>query len=98
MKESVEHYTHKFRWKSLAVFLSIGSHLFLRNKNISLYFEKYEGELQTNVSPPEETVDAVADDGAGIEPEVDDETDVPAFELQEVIKLLDIDDIIQNLL
>tara|TARA_R110002012_G_scaffold317889_1_gene535154 strand:- start:888 stop:1739 length:852 start_codon:yes stop_codon:yes gene_type:complete len=67
-------------------------------KNISLYFEKYEGELQTNVSPPEETVDAVADDGAGIEPEVDDETDVPAFELQEVIKLLDIDDIIQNLL
>ena len=67
-------------------------------KNISLYFEKYEGELQTNVTPPEETVDAVADDSGGIEPEADDETDVPAFELQEVMKLLDIDDIIQNLL
>jgi len=62
-------------------------------KNISLYFEKYEGELQTDVEPPEEAVNAVADDD-----EMSAETDVPEFELQEVMKLLDIDDIIENLL
>jgi hypothetical protein len=63
-------------------------------KNISLYFEKYEGELQTDVAPPAEAEDAVADE----EMTADAETDVPEFELQEVIKLLDIDDIIENLL
>lgn len=63
-------------------------------KNLSLYFEKYEGELQTNVAPPEEAEDAVPDDAAAF----DDETDVPEFELQEVMRLLDIDDIIENLL
>ena len=63
-------------------------------KNISLYFEKYEGELQTDVTPPAETEDAVPDEDLGSETE----TDVPEFELQEVMKLLDIDDIIENLL
>ena len=63
-------------------------------KNISLYFEKYEGELQTDVTPPAEAEDAVPDEDLGSETE----TDVPEFELQEVMKLLDIDDIIENLL
>jgi len=64
-------------------------------KNIVLYFEKYEGELQTNVEPPAETEDAVAD---ADESEFEDEGMAPAFELQEVLKFLDIDDIIENLL
>ena len=63
-------------------------------KNISLYFEKYEGELQTDVTPPAEAEDAVPDEDLDGETE----TDVPEFELQEVMKLLDIDDIIENLL
>jgi len=64
-------------------------------KNLALYFEKFEGELQTNVPEPAVAADAVAD-----EPEngVDAETDMPAFELQEVLKFLDIDDIIEHLL
>ena len=75
-------------------------------KNIALYFEKYEGELQTNVEPPDEAVNAEPDDEADmsgledtdLDPAEEDETDVPEFELQEVMKLLDIDDIIENLL
>jgi hypothetical protein len=72
-------------------------------KNITLYFEKFEGELQTNVEPPPEAENAEADDPASLESDeteagTDDETDVPEFELQEVIKLLNIDDIIENLL
>jgi len=65
-------------------------------KNLALYFEKFEGELQVNVPEPAVAADAVAD--AGMDDGVDSETSVPAFELQEVIKLLDIDDIIENLL
>ena len=65
-------------------------------KNIALYFEKYEGELQTNVPEPEIAASAVADaDGAA---GADAATDTPEFELQEVIKYLNIDDIIENLL
>jgi hypothetical protein len=70
-------------------------------KNLSLYFEKFEGELQTNVEPPPESVNAVADDPAAAAPAddgADAETDMPAFELQEIMKFLDIDDIIENLL
>lgn len=65
-------------------------------KNLSLYFEKFEGELQTNVEPPPEASAAVADEPAddGVSPE----TEMPAFELQEIMKFLDIDDIIENLL
>jgi hypothetical protein len=65
-------------------------------KNLALYFEKFEGELQVNVPEPPEaaaaTADAEADDGT------DDATEMPAFELQEVLNLLDIDDIIEHLL
>tara|TARA_R110002012_G_scaffold94659_1_gene228962 strand:+ start:381 stop:1214 length:834 start_codon:yes stop_codon:yes gene_type:complete len=64
-------------------------------KNLALYFEKFEGELQVTVPEPAEAAAAVADskdDG------VDDVTDMPAFELQEVLNLLDIDDIIEHLL
>jgi len=65
-------------------------------KNLALYFEKFEGELQTNVAPPAEATDAIADDP--VDDGTDSETDIPAFELQEVMKFLDIDDIIENLL
>jgi len=70
-------------------------------KNLSLYFEKFEGELQTTVEPPPESVNAVADDPAPAETDdngADAETEMPAFELQEIMKFLDIDDIIENLL
>jgi len=70
-------------------------------KNLSLYFEKFEGELQTSVEAPPESVNAVADDPAPeamADDEGDPETDMPAFELQEIMKFLDIDDIIKNLL
>lgn len=70
-------------------------------KNLTLYFEKFEGELQTNVAPPPESVNAVADDPAPeamADDEADPETEMPAFELQEIMKFLDIDDIIENLL
>jgi hypothetical protein len=65
-------------------------------KNVSLYFEKYESELGTNVEPPAEAVAATADT-----PEEDPaggETDIPEFALEEALKHLNIDDIIENLL
>ena len=65
-------------------------------KNLTLYFEKFEGELQTNVAPPPESENVVAD--ASADDAVDPETEMPAFELQEIMKFLDIDDIIENLL
>ena len=65
-------------------------------KNLALYFEKFESELQPTVEPPPEAaaaeLDAEVDDGS------DDPADVPEFELQEIIKHLNIDDIIENLL
>tara|TARA_R100000008_G_scaffold81371_1_gene64517 strand:+ start:393 stop:1223 length:831 start_codon:yes stop_codon:yes gene_type:complete len=62
-------------------------------KNLALYFDKFETELQPSVEAPSAAADAVAD------ADVDEpETDVPAFELQEIASLLDIDDIIENLL
>tara|TARA_R110002020_G_scaffold394715_1_gene604706 strand:+ start:6656 stop:7483 length:828 start_codon:yes stop_codon:yes gene_type:complete len=70
-------------------------------KNLSLYFDKFESELETNVEPPAEAAEAEANVEAGIEgaaaaEEVDD--DVANIELQEVIKHLNIEDIIENLL
>ena len=58
------------------------------------------------MDPPDEAVNAEPDDeadmsgleGPDLDPGQEDETDVPEFELQEVMKLLDIDDIIKNLL
>ena len=68
-------------------------------KNLALYFEKFESELQTNVAPPEAAQNAVADDPvAAVDPAGDEETAVPEFSLQEIARYLDIDDIIENLL
>ncbi len=64
-------------------------------KNLALYFEKFEGELATTADVPDAAeravADAAADDGGS-------ETEMPEFELQEIIKHLNIDDIIENLL
>jgi len=66
-------------------------------KNLSLYFEKFESELQVNVAPPEAAAGAVADEpAADVAP--DAETDIPEFTLEEIAGHLDIDDIIKNLL
>ena len=70
-------------------------------KNLALYFEKWEGELQNNVEPPaaassaelDEPQDALAD-----EETPDEETNVPEFELQEVANFLNLNDIIKNIL
>ena len=63
-------------------------------KNLALYFDKYETELDPNVEEPSEAAEATADldDGADVD------TEAPAFELEEVVSHLDIDDIIKNLL
>jgi|TARA_A100000172_G_scaffold79706_1_gene67398 hypothetical protein len=63
-------------------------------KNISLYFEKYESELDATVPAP-----AAAAATADADPELaSDETDIPEFALEEVLRHLDVDDIIENLL
>ena len=73
-------------------------------KNLALYFDKYESELQTEVPEPEEAADAEAnlDMDAGEEvPAAEEELGVeeaPELELQELLKHLNVDDIIKNLL
>jgi hypothetical protein len=73
-------------------------------KNLALYFDKYESELQTSVPEPEEAADAEANLGIDAGEEMtagEEETDAeeaPELELQEVLKHLDVDDIIKNLL
>jgi hypothetical protein len=73
-------------------------------KNLALYFDKYESELQTTVPEPEVAIDAEAnlDMDAGEEiPAGEEETgagEAPELELQELLKHLDVDDIIKNLL
>ena len=63
-------------------------------KNLSLYFDKYESDLQQNVEEPLAAQDAEPTlDPGGAE---DDE--IANIELQEVLKHLDINDIIENLL
>tara|TARA_R110000868_G_scaffold8202_5_gene42396 strand:+ start:421 stop:1308 length:888 start_codon:yes stop_codon:yes gene_type:complete len=56
-------------------------------KNIALYFDKYESELQVTVEPPDAAVDAVPDAPAAVPSEdadeADPETEVPEFELEE---------------
>jgi len=65
-------------------------------KNLALYFDKFESELQTNVEEPAMAADATPD---GPEIEADEEaTDFANIALEEVIKHLNIDDIIENLL
>ena len=73
-------------------------------KNLALYFDKYESELQTSVPEPEEAADAEANLGIDAGEEMtagEEETDAeeaPELELQELLKHLDVDDIIKNLL
>jgi len=67
-------------------------------KNLALYFEKYEGELGVDVEPPPVVT--------GVQPDADvdasglgsPETDIPEFALEEVLKHLNVDDVIENLL
>ena len=71
-------------------------------KNLALYFDKYEADLEPSVEEPAAAADAVlggpgtAGDEPALEPGSDEE--VANIELQEVIKHLNIDDIIENLL
>jgi len=83
-------------------------------KNLALYFEKYENELDDEPDAPPEAADAEADEagatdagaseeeipGGELAPEAgaEEDTDMPEFELQEVIRHLNIDDILKNLL
>jgi len=80
-------------------------------KNLALYFDKFESELDVNVEEPEEAADAVMDadkeeaaGGTGGGGELDlgldtsGEEDIANIELQEIIKHLDVDDIIENIL
>ena len=83
-------------------------------KNLALYFDKFEVELVPSPDEPPEAADAEPDAGveaaadeeeageevapAEEEEEVEDIEDVAAIELQEIIKHLNIDDIIKNLL
>jgi hypothetical protein len=68
-------------------------------KNLALYFEKFETELDPEVEVPAAAADAErTPTDAGVDNGIDLETDTPEFELEEVLNLLDIDDIIENLL
>tara|TARA_R100000008_G_scaffold1988_2_gene1662 strand:- start:5222 stop:6073 length:852 start_codon:yes stop_codon:yes gene_type:complete len=70
-------------------------------KNLSLYFDKYETDLEANVEPPAAAADAEANvNVASAEPAVDpgDDEEIANIELQEVLKHLNVDDIIENLL
>ena len=63
-------------------------------KNLALYFDKYEGELSSGAEAPPEAAEATA----GIDTEESEESEIPAFALHEVMKYLNLDDIIENLL
>jgi len=65
-------------------------------KNLALYFEKFEAELSPTAEVPTAALDAAADEP--LDPAADTETGIPEFSLEEVLKHLDIDDIIENLL
>ena len=68
-------------------------------KNLSLYFDKFESELQTNVEEPSAAAEAEPDAAASAEePETQPETEVPEFELQEAAKFFDLENLIENLL
>ena len=68
-------------------------------KNLALYFDKFESELQTNVDEPAIAADAAADAPQPEQPDVEDEGDeIANIALEEVAKYLNIDDIIENLL
>jgi len=75
-------------------------------KNLALYFDKFEAELDPTATEPEEAVDAEVDadvegEEAGLEGTDDlglEAEEVANIELQEIAKFLDIDDIIKNIL
>jgi len=76
-------------------------------KNVALYFDKFENELQTDVEAPPEAADAVAggpgtaseDPGGSLEPAEEDPADnIAPIELEEIIQHFNLDDIIKNLL
>jgi hypothetical protein len=57
-------------------------------KNLSLYFDKYESELQVNPETPAAAADAVPDEpSAAAEEGGDPETDIPDFELEEGMEI-----------
>ncbi len=63
-------------------------------KNLSLYFDKYESDLAQNVEEPAAAEDAEPT----LEPGASEDEDIANIELQEVLRHLNIDDIIENLL
>jgi len=67
---------------------------------IILYAKAWENSLRAEVEVPEEIEDAAGGDLApsAPAPEVEEEDEVAAIELQELIRHLDVDDIIKNLL
>lgn len=67
---------------------------------IILYAKAWENSLRAEVEVPEEIEDAARGDLApnAPAPEVEEEDEVAAIELQELIRHLDVDDIIKNLL
>ena len=67
-------------------------------KNISLYFEKYESELEATVKAPDASLGAVANATAGSMDAAEEDTAIPEFALEELINHLNVDDIIKNLL
>ena len=78
-------------------------------KNLALYFDKFESELQGSVEEPPDAAEAEAGgpgtasaepEGGEPEPALEpgEEEEVANIELQEIIKHLNIDDIIKNLL
>ena len=57
-------------------------------KNLALYFDKYESELQVDVPEPAAAQDAQADEPASApEEEGEPETDIPDFELEEGMEI-----------
>ena len=69
-------------------------------KNLALYFDKFESELDVNVEAPPEAAGAEPNLGgeAAETEEVDAGEEAANIELQELLVHLDIDDIIKNLL
>jgi hypothetical protein len=63
-------------------------------KNLSLYFDKYESDLAQNVEEPA----AAAEAEPTLSPGAAEEEEIANIELQEVLRHLNIDDIIENLL
>ena len=71
-------------------------------KNLALYFDKFESELENTVEEPQAAADAEVDveaeEDIGGELDLGAEDDGAEIELQELLQHLNIDDIIKNLL